>query len=113
MRERISRPPSRQDRRTHVMETRDTSRVELRCIAIVSRRLFHNTINRTVRRHGMGTWLIDSPQRLTLDGDVGQLDVWFAQGKLRVVGTEGPARIEITKVGRKGINVTLEDGLLS
>jgi hypothetical protein len=61
----------------------------------------------------MGTWLIDSPQRLTLDGDVGQLDVWFAQGKLRVVGTEGPARIEITKVGRKGINVTFEDGLLS
>ena len=61
----------------------------------------------------MGTWLIDSPQGLTLDGDVAQLDVWFAQGKLRVVGTEGPARIEIKKVGRKGINITLEDGLLS
>ena len=61
----------------------------------------------------MGTWLIDSPQRLTLDGEVTQLDVWFAQGKLRVVGTDGPARIEVTKVGRKGINVTQENGVLS
>jgi hypothetical protein len=61
----------------------------------------------------MGTWLIDSPQRLTLDGEVTQLDVWFAQGKLRVVGTDGPARIEVKKVGKKGITVTQENGALS
>ncbi len=61
----------------------------------------------------MGTWLIDSPQRLTLDGEVAQLDVWFAHGRLRVVGTDGPARIETKKVGHKGINVTHEDGVLS
>ena len=61
----------------------------------------------------MGTRLIDSPQGLTLDGEVTQLDVWFAHGKLRVVGTDGPARIEAKKVGRKGIVVTQENGLLS
>jgi Putative adhesin len=61
----------------------------------------------------MGTRLIDSPQRLALDGEVTQLDVWFAHGKLRVVGTDGPARIEAKKVGRKGITVTQENGMLS
>jgi hypothetical protein len=76
-------------------------------------RVLETTLNEPVRRRPMGTWFIDSPQRLTLDGDVGQLDVWFAQGKLRVIGAEGPARVEINKVGRKGINITLENGLLS
>src|SRR5262245_32753709 len=61
----------------------------------------------------MTSWLIDSPQQLTLDGDVGQLDVWFASGKVRVVGTDGPARIDFRKLGSKGATVTLEDGLLS
>ena len=61
----------------------------------------------------MATWLINGPQRLTLEGDVGRLDAWFVHGKLHVVGTEGPARLEVTKVGRKGITVTLDDGVLS
>src|SRR5262245_43496018 len=61
----------------------------------------------------MATWTIDSPQRLSLDGEVTQLDVWFAHGKLRVLGTEGPARIEVKKVGRRGIIVTHENGQLS
>ncbi len=61
----------------------------------------------------MATWHIDSPQRLTLEGEVTQLDVWLAHGKLRVIGTDGPARIEVKKVGRKGITVTQENGLLS
>jgi len=61
----------------------------------------------------MSTWLIDSPRRLAFDGDVFQLNVWLAHGKLRVVGTDGPARIEVNKVGRKGVTVTLEDGVLS
>ena len=61
----------------------------------------------------MTTWIIDSPQRLTIDGEVGQLDVWFASGRLRVVGTDGPARIEIRRVGSKGVTVTHEDGVLS
>lgn len=61
----------------------------------------------------MPTWQINEPQRMTLDGDVTQLDVWFAQGKLRVVGTDGPPRIDIRKVGKRGITVSLEDGVLS
>lgn len=61
----------------------------------------------------MTTWLIDNPQKLTLEGEIGQLDVWFASGKLRVVGTDGPARIEFRKLGSKGVTMTLEDGVLS
>jgi hypothetical protein len=61
----------------------------------------------------MGTWLIDEPQRLTLDEDVRQLDVWLVHGKLHVVGTDGPARVEIRKVGRKGLAITQENGVLS
>jgi hypothetical protein len=61
----------------------------------------------------MSTWLIDSAQQLTLEGDVTQLDVWLAHGKLRVVGADGPARIDVRKVGRRGLHVTLEDGVLA
>jgi DUF4097 and DUF4098 domain-containing protein YvlB len=61
----------------------------------------------------MATWLIDKAEQLTLDGDVTQLDVWLAHGKLRVVGTEGPARIDVRKVGRRGLTVTQENGVLS
>jgi Toastrack DUF4097 len=61
----------------------------------------------------MPTWHVDSPQRLSPDGEVTRLDIWFAHGALRVVGTDGPVRIEVQKVGRKGIEVSLEDGVLS
>jgi hypothetical protein len=61
----------------------------------------------------VSTWLIDGPQRMTLEGDIERLDVWLAHGRLRVVGTDSPARIEVSKVGRKGVTVTLEEGVLS
>lgn len=61
----------------------------------------------------MGTWLIDGPQRLTLEGEVRALDVWLVHGKLHVVGTDGPPRIEFRRVGRKGVTVTHEYGVLS
>lgn len=61
----------------------------------------------------MATRLIDSPQRLTLDEGVSQLDVWLIHGKLHVVGTDGPARIEVRRVGRKGLAVTQANGNLS
>ena len=61
----------------------------------------------------MSTWVIDSPQRLTIEGEVAALDVWLAQGKLRVVGTDGPARLEVKKVGTKGLTVTGPIGVLS
>jgi hypothetical protein len=61
----------------------------------------------------MATWQIDRPERLSLDGEVTQLDTWLAHGRLRVVGTDGPARVEVRKVGRRGLTVTFEDGTLS
>jgi hypothetical protein len=61
----------------------------------------------------MTSWLVDNPQRLALDGDVDELHVWLTSGKLRVLGTDGPARIEVTKVGRQGVAVSLEEGVLS
>ena len=61
----------------------------------------------------MSTWEITSPQRLALDDEVGELEVWLAHGKLHVVGTDGPARIEVTKVGTKGVDVELENGRLA
>jgi hypothetical protein len=61
----------------------------------------------------MSAWVVDAPQRLALDGDVDELHVWLASGKLRVVGTDGPARLEVTKVGSKGIAVTLSERVLS
>ena len=60
----------------------------------------------------MPTWEIDGPRRLDLDGEVGQLEVWLASGKLRVIGAEGPPRIEVTKIGTRGLRVTLEDGVM-
>lgn len=61
----------------------------------------------------MTAWHLDSPQRLSLDGEVDALQVSLTSGKLRVLGTEGPARIELTKVGSRGVEVSLEGGLLS
>jgi hypothetical protein len=61
----------------------------------------------------MGTRLIDSARRLTLDEDVSHLDVWLVHGKVNVVGTDGPARIEVRRVGAKGLTVTHENGNLS
>jgi len=61
----------------------------------------------------MGTWLVDGPKRLTVDEAVSQLDAWFAHGKLHVVGTDGPARVEIRRVGTKGVTVTIQNGVLS
>jgi DUF4097 and DUF4098 domain-containing protein YvlB len=57
----------------------------------------------------MGTWTIDRPDRRTFDGEVKRLDVHLMQGRLNVVGTDGPARIEVTAIGAKPIDVTLDD----
>jgi hypothetical protein len=65
------------------------------------------------REEAMATWVIEGPQRLTIDGEVSELDVWLAHGKVRVVGTDGPARVEIRAVGRQGLTVTHDAGTLS
>jgi Uncharacterized conserved protein len=61
----------------------------------------------------MGTRHIASPTRLTLDETVNQLDVWLAHGKVHVVGTDGPARVDVRRVGHKGLTVTQANGNLS
>ncbi len=61
----------------------------------------------------MGTWVIDEPQRLVLDESIASLEAWLVHGKLHVVGTDGPARVEVRKVGRRGLIVTVSDGALS
>jgi hypothetical protein len=60
----------------------------------------------------MAKWTIDSPQRLELDEPVERLDVSLVAAGLNVVGTDGPARIEVTKVSHKPLVVELDRGVL-
>jgi DUF4097 and DUF4098 domain-containing protein YvlB len=62
----------------------------------------------------MDSWTITAPERLDLDGEVERLDVSLIAGRLNVVGTDGPARVEVTKVNEMSpVIVTIEDGRLS
>jgi hypothetical protein len=61
----------------------------------------------------MGRWTIDSPQRLSFEEPVERLDVRLIAGRLNVVGTDGPARLEVTTIGNRPLIVSLADGLLS
>lgn len=59
------------------------------------------------------TWTITETQRITIEEPVTQLDAWLMNGKLNVVGADGPARVEITHVGHRKLSMTLNDGALS
>lgn len=61
----------------------------------------------------MARWTVESPQRLTIDEQVTRLDVYLIAGRLNVVGTDGPARIEVTQAGRKPLIIDCADGRLS
>jgi hypothetical protein len=62
----------------------------------------------------MASWVIDGPQRLTIDEPVDRLDVRLIAGRLSVVGTDGPARVEIARASsRSVIVVEHRDGQLS
>lgn len=61
----------------------------------------------------MTTWLVDSPQRLTVDEPVKRVDVRLVSGKLNVVGTAGPARIEVTSIGTRPLTVSCANGELA
>ncbi|MGC5021583.1 DUF4097 family beta strand repeat-containing protein [Micromonospora sp. DT47] len=63
----------------------------------------------------MTTWTIDEPQRFTLDDPVTTLDVRLISGRLNVVGTDGPTRIDVTRAGgdRRPLLVEHRDGRLS
>jgi hypothetical protein len=60
----------------------------------------------------MTSWTIDEPQRLSFDDPVERLDVSLVSARVNVVGTDGPARVEVTKVSRKPLIVELVDGVL-
>ena len=62
---------------------------------------------------GKRSEIIQGPRRLELDAEVVHVQVWLASGALRVMGTDGPARVEVTKVGRRGVSVTLDEGVLT
>ncbi len=62
----------------------------------------------------MTAWKITEPQRLEIGEAVHRLDVTLVASRLSVVGTDGPARIEVTKVGETApVDVTVESGLLT
>lgn len=61
----------------------------------------------------MARWTVESPQRLTLDEPVTMLDVQLISGRVNVVGTDGQARVEITRAGRKPLVVECVNGTLT
>jgi hypothetical protein len=58
--------------------------------------------------------VIERPDRLTLSGAVRRVEVNLIQGRLNVVGTDGPARVEVSAIASKPLKVTLsDDGVLT
>ena len=53
----------------------------------------------------MTTWTVDRPQQLTIEEPVTRLDVRLITGRLNVVGTDGPARVEVTRVSSRPVVV--------
>src|SRR5918992_4669519 len=66
-----------------------------------------------VRLSGMPTWTVDAPRRLSFEKPISRLDVYLISGRLNVVGTGGPARVEIASAGGKPIIVEQSEGRLS
>ena len=58
----------------------------------------------------MASWEITAPRRLDLDEDVTQLDVFLYGGRLNVVGTDGPPRVEVTRTSEVRLTVSWQDG---
>jgi DUF4097 and DUF4098 domain-containing protein YvlB len=58
----------------------------------------------------MPTWTVDAPQRLSFDEPITRLDVSLIAGRLNVVGTDGPARVEIANAGGGGKPIIVEEG---
>jgi hypothetical protein len=61
----------------------------------------------------MASWTLAQPQRLGFDEEVRRLDVSLVAGRLNVVGTDGPARLELGKAGEIPLTVKLDNGVLS
>jgi hypothetical protein len=60
----------------------------------------------------MTNWVIEQPDRITIDGEVKSLEVALISGRLNVVATDGPPRVEVAAVGRRHVLVRHEDGVL-
>jgi hypothetical protein len=60
----------------------------------------------------MPSWTVTEPQRLAFDEPVTQLDASMFGGRLSVVGTDGPARVEVDEASQLPLTVTLDAGRL-
>lgn len=60
-----------------------------------------------------GSWTIEEPTQLTVDGEVERVDVDLVSGRVNVVGADGPARVDVSRVGRTPLVVELVDGRLT
>jgi hypothetical protein len=60
----------------------------------------------------MASWTLTQPQQLGIDEEVRRLDVSLIAGRLNVVGTDGPARVEVSRTGEVPLTVTLDGDLL-
>jgi hypothetical protein len=61
----------------------------------------------------MAHWTIESPQRLSFEEPVERVRIALVSGRLNVVGTDGPARLEVTSIGTRPLEITLANGELS
>ena len=55
----------------------------------------------------------EKPGQITLDEDVTRLEVRLIAGRVNVVGTDGPARVDVTVVGRRPVLLECSDGRLT
>lgn len=62
----------------------------------------------------MASWTVTRPQQVDIDDEVHRLDVALVAGRLNVVATDGPARVEVGRVGEHNpVEISVEEGLLS
>ena len=59
-----------------------------------------------------GSWTVDQPDQIGFDGPVRTLKLAVAQGRINVIGTDGPPMLEVTKITGPPLTVRLEDGEL-
>ncbi|MEH1123590.1 DUF4097 family beta strand repeat-containing protein [Micromonospora sp. CPCC 206061] len=61
----------------------------------------------------MSRWTVEEPRRFSFDEPVTSLVVHLIAGRLNVVGTDGPARVEIAAHGGKPLIIEHENGQLA